>query len=231
MSKRSHESVRAGGAGAPRGIGPIPILLSLGLLLLPSAPAWAGAPTDQLKASVDQVIRILGDPALKSESRTHERRAAIRREADTIFDWEETAKRALGPHWRSLSDKDRQEFVSLFVDLLERSYISNIERYSGEKITYAGDSLDGDVATVKTRFTTKDGTEIPMDYRMLKRGDRWLVYDVKIEGVSLVGNYRTQFDKIIHTASYQELVRRLKNRQAEPTAPGGSKERQDTPRP
>ncbi len=195
-------------------------IVSVGALLMAWSQAWAGAPTDQLKTSVDQVIRILEDPTLKSESKGPERRAAIRKQADGIFDFEETARRALGAHWQNLSPKDRQEFVSLFADLLERSYISKIERYSGEKTTYAGDSIDGDLATVKTRFITKQGTEVPVDYRMLRRGDRWLVYDVVVEGVSLVNNYRTQFNKIIQTASYQELVAKMKN--SELNAPSGS---------
>lgn len=231
MSKRSDESITVKTTGALRGIGSGPVLLSLALLLLPWSQAWAGVPTDQLKGSVDQVIHVLEDPALKSESKAQERRTAIRKEADKIFDWEETAKRALGTHWRSLSEKDRKEFVSLFADLLERAYISKIELYSGEKITYAGDSVDGDVATVKTRFTTKKGTDVPVDYRMLKQGDRWLVYDVNVEGVSLVANYRTQFNRIIQTASYQELVTKMKRSQGEFSAPGGgSKEKERVPR-
>lgn len=230
MSERSRESVkleRMCSSGRARYLS---VLLGLGLWLLPWSQAWAGEPTDQLRTSVDQVIRILDDPAMKSESKAKERRAAIRREADKIFDFEETARRALGPHWQSLSEKDRQEFVSLFADLLERAYVSKIERYSGEKITYAGDSVSGDVATVKTRFITKKGSEVPLDYRMLKRGDRWLVYDVNVEGVSLVANYRTQFNKIIQTASYEELITKLRNSQSEFGVPDGSKEREKTPR-
>jgi phospholipid transport system substrate-binding protein len=107
-------------------------------------------------------------------------------------------------------EKDRQEFTRLFTDLIERAYISKIERYSGERITYAGESVDAGLATVRTRFVTKQGTEVPVDYRMHERGDRWLVYDVSVEGVSLVNNYRTQFDKIIQSSSYAELVRRMK---------------------
>jgi phospholipid transport system substrate-binding protein len=205
------------------------LLLALGSLLLLCAPVEAGAPTDQLKASVDEVIRILEDPALKPEPKTKERRDAIRKAADKIFDFQETAKRALGPHWQSLGEKDRQEFVSLFADLLERSYISKIERYSGEKIAYAGDSVDGDLATVKTRFTTKQGAEVPVDYRTLRHGDRWMVYDVNVEGVSLVNNYRTQFNKIIQTSSYQNLVAKMKSNDDQLSAPGASKGKDKTP--
>ena len=205
------------------------VLIGLSLSLLFSEPAGAGAPSDQLKTAVDRVIRVLEDPALKAESKAQERRVAIRKEADNIFDFEETAKRALGPHWRSLSDRDRQEFVSLFAGLLERSYVAKIERYSGEKIAYAGDSIDGDLAMVKTRFTTKQGTEVPVDYRMLHHEDRWLVYDVVIEGVSLVNNYRTQFNKIIQTVSYQSLVTKMRGSEDELSAPGASKEKAKTP--
>jgi phospholipid transport system substrate-binding protein len=181
-----------------------------GLLVGAPVVAEAGAPTDQLKSSVEQIVKVLEDPALKTDSRAKDRRAAIRKEAEVVFDFTETAKRALGRHWQGLSDKDRQEFTGLFTDLIERAYISKIERYSGERIAYAGEAVDGGLATVRTRFVTKQGTEIPVDYRMQQRGDRWLVYDVAVEGVSLINNYRTQFDKIIQTSSYAELVRKMK---------------------
>ncbi len=181
-----------------------------GLLVGAPAAARAGAPTDQLKASVDQIVKVLEDPGLKAESKAKDRRAAIRKEAEVVFDFNETAKRALGRHWQSLSEQDRQEFTGLFTDLIERAYIQKIERYSGERIAYAGETIDGSLATVRTRFVTKQGTEIPVDYRMQQRGDRWFVYDVSVEGVSLINNYRTQFDKIIQTSSYAELVRKMK---------------------
>ena len=189
----------------------VPLVL-LGLLLQIGSPteASAGAPTDQLRASVDQIIKVLDDPTLKPEGKVAERRAAIRKEAVVVFDFTETAKRALGRHWQGLSEQDRQEFTALFTDLIERAYISKIERYSGEKIAYTGEAVDSGLATVRTRFVTKQGTEVPIDYRMQQKGDRWLVYDVSIEGVSLINNYRTQFDKIIQTSSYAELVRKLK---------------------
>jgi phospholipid transport system substrate-binding protein len=186
------------------------LVLLVGLAVWAPAPARAGAPTDHLKASVEQIVKVLEDPAMRAGSRAQERRAAIRKEAEGVFDFTETAKRALGRHWQGLSDKDRQEFTALFTDLIERAYISKIERYSGERIAYAGESVDSGLATVRTRFVTKQGTEIPVDYRMQQRGDRWLVYDVSVEGVSLINNYRTQFDKIIQTSSYAELVRKMK---------------------
>jgi len=191
-----------------------------GLVCLFPAGAWAGAPTDQIKGTIDQVIRTVEDPALKQPAMAEQRRAAIRKQAETLFDFTETAKRALGRHWPELSDVQQREFASLFTDLLERSYINRIEQYGGERIVYSGDSIEGDTATVRTKFITKQGTEIPVDYRLLRRGDRWLAYDVFVEGISLVSNYRTQFDRIMRTASYPELVRRMRANQSEFGAPG-----------
>ena len=186
-------------------------------------PAAAGVPTDQLKGAVERVLKTLDDPALKGNQ--NDRRAAVRKIANEIFDFSEIAKRSLARHWQPLSEAQRTEFVSLFADLLERSYISKIETYGGEKIQYTAERADGDLATVSTRIVTKNGTEVPVDYRLLKRGDRWLVYDVSIEGVSLVSNYRTQFNKIIQTASYEDLVKKMKAREQDLSAPQGKSPR------
>lgn len=180
-----------------------------------SAPAAAGVPTDQLKGAVERVLKTLDDPTLKGEARLGERRVAVRKIANEIFDFSEIAKRSMARHWQPLSEAQKNEFVGLFADLLERSYISKIETYGGEKIQYTAERADGEFATVSTRIITKNGTEVPVDYRMIKRADRWLVYDVSIEGVSLVSNYRTQFNKIIQTTSYNELISKLRNKQDE----------------
>jgi len=189
------------------------IALASLLVLFFAQGAFAGPPTEQLKVRVNAVIRILSDPGLKAEGKSAERRQALRQISNGIFDWTEMAKRALGRHWQGRTEAERDEFARLFRDLLERSYISTIERYSGETITYAGDSIDGDRATVQTKFTTKQGQEVPVDYRMIRRGDRWLIYDVVVENVSLVGNYRTQFNQIIQGSSYQELVKKMKTQE------------------
>ena len=187
----------------------------LALVLVAAAPARAGQPTDQLRVEIDRVLKVLDDPELKQQGRARERRVEIRKIANGIFDFEETARRSLARHWAPRTPAERDEFVQLFADLLERSYISKIELYGGEKIAYVGETIDGDVATVKTKITTRQGTEIPVDYRMHKRGDKWLVYDVIIEGVSLVANYRVQFNKIITTSSYAELVKKMRDKQEE----------------
>ncbi len=192
------------------------VLTTFALVLTGATLVWAGEPTQQLRASVDRVTGIVRDPAMRAEARESERRAAIRDAAAAIFDFREAARRALGLHWRGLSEKDRAEFVTLFADLLERAYVAKIEHYSGEQISYVGDVVEpgAELATVKTTFLTKKGTTVPIDYRVHRRGDRWMVYDVFIEGVSLIGNYRAQFDKTIRSASYEELVKKLRAHEA-----------------
>jgi len=208
---------------------PCAAILAAVLAILSAGEAAAGPPTDQLKGAIDRVIKVLEDPSLKGDDRVAERRTAVRKIADEIFDFNEIARRALARHWQGLTDKQRAEFVALFSDLLERSYISKIELYGGEKIQYAGERMDGDTASVATRIVTKNGTEVPIDYRLLKKGDRWLVYDVNIEGVSLVSNYRTQFNKIIQTASFEDLIQKLRAKQVELTADDQSKGTKVTP--
>jgi phospholipid transport system substrate-binding protein len=182
------------------------------LVFAPASAALAGEPTEQLRRQVDAVLKTLQSPELQKESKTDERRVAIRKIAEQIFDFEETAKRSLGRHWQSRTPAERQEFVRLFSDLLEHSYIAKIDQYHGEKIAYTGEQLEGDQATVKTRIATPKGAEIPIDYRMHHANGRWLVYDVVIEGVSLVGNYRTQFNKIIQSSSWDDLVQKLRSK-------------------
>ena len=186
-------------------------LVPLALVLaLAAGPAWA-SPTDQLRQYTDHVLRVLDDPALKDA----DRRAAVRKIAVEIFDVAEAAKRALARHWQARTPAEREEFVQLFADLLERTYIARIDDYGGQRLRYVGEAVDGDLATVRARIVTRKGAEVPVESRMVRRADRWLVYDVLIENVSLIANYRAQFDRIVRTSSYEELVRRLKSRRDE----------------
>src|SRR5438309_9040584 len=139
------------------------------LLLVPLAGpdrAWAGAPTDQLRSQIDRAVKILEDPELKKDGKQKDRRTAVRQVANDIFDFAETAKRSLARHWPTRTPAEREEFVQLFSDLLERSYISKIEVYGGERIQFTGEALEAENAIVHSRLVTKQGTEIPIDYRM-----------------------------------------------------------------
>jgi phospholipid transport system substrate-binding protein len=193
--------------------------LALALTLAPAGWATPPPPTEQLRTQVQRVLRVLEDPELRKASRAADRRIALRAAAAEMFELQEITKRSLGPHWNQRTPAEREEVVRLFGELLERSYLSKIETYSGERVLFTGESLDGDLALVRTRIVTKQGAEIPVDYRMLLRGDRWMVYDVVIEGVSLVANYRGQFNKIIQSGSFADLVKRLRAKLDETPGP------------
>ena len=124
----------------------------------------------------------------------------------------EAARRALGPHWPKRSAAEREEFTGLFQGLLERGYLSRIGEYGGGRVQYVAGRGDGEFATVRAQIVTAKGTQIPIEARVVRKGERWLMYDVLIENVSLVASYRSQFDRVIRTSSFEELVRRLKDR-------------------
>ena len=177
--------------------------------------ALAGVPTDTVRDYTDAVVRVLEDPALKVEDRRAERRAAVRKIAIDIFDVQETARRALGQHWQQRSPQEREEFVQLFADLLERTYINKIDLFGGEKLRFTEEKIDGEHAVVRAKVITKQGTEVPVEARMIIRaGGRWQIYDIVIENISLVGNYRSQFDRIIRSSSYGELAKRMRTQGA-----------------
>jgi phospholipid transport system substrate-binding protein len=185
-------------------------------LLVAVAGAWAGPPTEIAKQVIERALAVLNDPSMQGEAR----RQKVKRIVDPYFDYQEMAKRSLGPTWGKLSPGQRQEFVHLFSQLLEASYSDKIEKYAKRvKIDYTGEIQDGDYVEVRT-VVHKTNDRIPLNYRLLQEGGTWKVYDVVIEGVSLVSNYRSQFNRIIHESSYAELVRRLKTKVSELTKTG-----------
>ena len=184
------------------------------LIFALAAPAQAGEPTEQMKLTIDKMISILGNPALKDPAKVEERRKLLRDTASERFDWREMARRSLARHWKQRTDEEKREFVPLFADLLEQAYMKRIENYSGDKVTYDGEKMKGKYSLVKVRIATSKQTEIPVVYRLRKKGSQWLIYDISIEGVSLVKNYRKQFDSVILSSSYQGLVEKLKEKVA-----------------
>ncbi len=184
-------------------------VVSFFLAFVISFPAFAGEPTEQIKQTTDKIISILADPALREPARAEERRKLIRRAADERFDWEEMARRSLARHWVVRTDEEKKEFISLFSDLLERTYMDKVEGYSGEKVLYEGETVDGGYGVVRAKILTAADVEISVQYRVRRKGNGWFIYDVSIEGVSLVNNYRTQFNSILLRSSYQELVKKL----------------------
>jgi phospholipid transport system substrate-binding protein len=176
---------------------------------------YAVGAADALRPTIDKVLRILADPELKSEDKARERRAALRAVIEPAIDFPEAARRTLALHWRNRTDVERDEFVTLFKNLVMHSYIRPMELYAGETVQIVGESPSVETTTVSTRIQRRQGESVPVEYRMHLRGTRWLIHDVVLEGVSLVSNYRGQFNTIIQTSSYEELVRRIRARVAE----------------
>jgi phospholipid transport system substrate-binding protein len=185
------------------------ISLIVVLVLSAATYSWAGPPTDQVRAYTDQVLKVLQSQALTLPAR----RAAVGQIASEAFAVSETAQRALGVHWQQRTPAEREEFVKLFANLLEQTYVSRIDQYGGERIAYLGEQIDGDRAIVRARIETRDGIEVlPVESRLLLKDNRWFIYDIVIANMSLISNYRAQFERVIRTASFEDLVRRLQGR-------------------
>jgi len=182
------------------------------LLGLTASVAAALTPTETVKSRVDEALQSLSQSATPSAAATERRRADIRRAADTLFDFPDMSRRALGRHWTDRTPAEREEFTRLFTDLIARTYIGKIDRYAGESISYVGEHVDGEEATVRSRVVTAKGSQIPVEYRLHRVNDEWTAYDVFIESVSLVGTYRSQFDRIIKAESFSSLLRRLREK-------------------
>ena len=174
-----------------------------------SSVAGAATPTDEIQTQVARIRQALDEPALASPASATDRRVAMLRLVGEVFDFGETARRALGRHWEVRTPAERVEFVGLFTRLLEESYLSKLEMYRDEGVTYLGDTIDRNEAVVRTRMVPPRGAEMAIDYHMYLRSDRWRIYDVTVDGVSLVDNYRVQFNKIIETSSYANLIAKM----------------------
>ncbi len=204
------------------------IILFLSLCSLLPLKAFAGEPTEQVKQTIEEVRKVFKNEDLRRPEKRAQRNARLREIVGGRFDFEEMAKRSLALYWKDRTPEERKEFVSLYSDLLRNVYLKQIQRHEHEikkheddKVVYLGEKRDGSYASVQTRVITTTGREIPVEYKLLDRGGTWKAYDVYIEGVSLINNYRTQFNQIIRSGSYEELVRKLKAKDL--SAPGGKK--------
>ena len=175
-------------------------------------PSLAGEPTDHIRKTTDKMINILHDPVLKNN--VEERRKMLRNAVNERFDWREMAQRSLADHWKTLTEEEKNNFVPLFTDLLESAYMNRIENYSGDKVSYDDEKVQGNYSLVKVAIFTDKQVQIPVVYKMKKKDQEWMIYDVSIEGVSLVKNYQQQFDSVIVSSSYQGLVEKLKEKAA-----------------
>lgn len=185
-------------------------LLAFGVLRAGAAPAPAASgPLDVVKDSSDRVMAIARDPTLKAPDKEEERRQKMIAIIDEGFNWEAMARRSLGRHWQTPTDEQRARFVALFTDLIRGTYMGRVEAYTSEKVYYKGERIDGDYARVTVDILSVNNNLIPVVYSMKRYDGRWLVYDLAIEGVKIVNNYRRQFDNILGRQSFDDLLKRI----------------------
>lgn len=189
----------------------IGIAVSVAWLLVAESAVAAPAvgPREAVEAAVVRVLGLVQD-GQAAGAPVADRSREIRRIAGEMFDFDEIARRALSQHWPALPPEEQARFVTLFRDVLERSYIAQIEARGGERITFVDELIEGNLATVRSKVVSRRGTEIRLDYRLHARDGRWQIYDVVADGVSFVASYRRQFDRVIRMESYNALRERLK---------------------
>lgn len=180
------------------------------LALCAPAAVLGGEASDQIRGTIDRGISILMRPDLQGDAKKQERRALLRKEVYPRFNFEEMSRRALGVNWKSRTPQEKQEFIAVFKELLENSYASKIEGYKGEKVVFGKEVLDLPYAEVRSTIVTTKGEEYSVNYRVLKDGAEWRIYDIVIEGVSLVNNYRSQFTEMLSKYSFDEMMVRLR---------------------
>jgi phospholipid transport system substrate-binding protein len=208
VTQPNGQSTPSSGTSALR---PMVLAVSLLWIALAAVPAYAGAPTEAMKATIDEVLRIIREKELKQPAKGDERRQQLEKVVGARFDYQEMSRRALGAPWNQLSEQEKQEFVSLFRTLLTNSYADKIETYSGEGVQYLNERTEKEYAEVRTKVLSGK-TEIPLDYRLIHKAEDWRVYDVVVDGVSLVNNYRGQFAKILRASSYSDLIDQLRKK-------------------
>lgn len=181
------------------------------MIVLSAAPAPAQSPTEDMQQYTDEVARLIRDVSSKEKDTLGSLQAAVRRLAFQIFGAPEAAREVLGRHWNERTPLEQEDFTKLFAELLEATYLAQVDTLGGSqvKIRYLGELIEGNRADVRARLSGAKGRDVVVDARLVRRDDRWLVWDVSIEGVSIIGNYRAQFDRIIRRSSYPELVRQV----------------------
>jgi len=184
-----------------------------GLILLGSGQsASAGEPTEAIRGAVNQGVDILKNAKLDSQKNRAQIIDRLRQIVYPLFDFNEMAMRSLGQNWRPLNPQQRKEFVSLFTALLEKTYADQIDLYDGQKVVYTGESVDNEYAQVDSRIFDKNGQTYSVVYRLHRVDGKWRIYDVVAENISLVNNYRAQFNRVIAKSSFEELLKSMKQK-------------------
>jgi len=189
------------------------IMILFGTICTPNTQASLAteSPMEAMRTTVRQALGVLQDQELKRPERTEERVTRLKNIADSRFDYQEMAKRSLGGQWNQLGEREQQEFVGLFTEFLTATYMEKIHDYAGEEVKFLKERLEGNYAEVKSLMVGKK-TEIPLDYRLLRKDGEWKVYDVVVDGISLVRNYRDQFSAIFRSSSYEHLTQMLREK-------------------
>ncbi len=172
----------------------------------------AGEPLNVVKAATDRALEVLKDPRLQAADKKAERIERLKQIINPIFDYEETAKRSLGGHWRRRTPDEQREFVKLFRAFLEKIYSDRIDEYAGEGIVFSRESIEKDYAEIDATIVSTKREETPLIFRLRRVNQKWLVYDAVVENISIVNNYRSQFDRVIRTSSYEELVKKIREK-------------------
>jgi phospholipid transport system substrate-binding protein len=180
-------------------------------LVIPSI-VMAGEATDRIKVVSDKIFSVISDKTLQTPELKGKKEQMIMDAVDGAFDWEEFSKRSLAKNWSKRTESEKKEFISLFKELIKRTYMEKSGQYSGGKVEFLDEKIDGEYGVVKSQLVSSAGTQTPVDYRLMKKDGAWWVYDVYIEGVSLVSNYRSQFNDILIKSSFDELLKRLKEK-------------------
>lgn len=179
----------------------------------PASTAGPLGPIDVVSRAVSRAAA-LGQPEPAGAAEMAQRKAAVREMAEELFDFDEVARRVLAQHWKDRSPQERAEFVRLFIDLLEGAYMTSIGGYRLTTVTFQGEIIKGPYARVRSRIITDKGAAVSVEYRLASARERWAVYDVEMDGVSLVSNYRSQLNSILRTSTFAELLEKLRGRQA-----------------
>ena len=185
------------------------VFLAIVFLLGSSWSVSAGAPTAQIRSAIDQGVQVLKNAKFENEKQRADVIGRLRQVVYPFFDFREMAKRSLGSNWRRINPRQQEEFVTAFTELLEKTYADKIELYDGQKVDYTGETLDKNFAVVNTQVIGKNQS-YSVDYKLQLVDGKWKIYDIVAEGISLVNNYRAQFNRVLANSSFDDLMQRIK---------------------
>jgi phospholipid transport system substrate-binding protein len=188
------------------------VFITVAIVLSRSWPVSAGEPTEEIRTAINQGVEILNRSKLDANKNRADVINSLRKIVYPVFDFKEMAKRSLGPYWRQLDPQQQNKFVSVFTEFLETTYADKIDLYDGQKVSYTGEVVDNDYATVNTKVIGNKGDSYSANYKLHQVDGKWKIYDVVVENISVVNNYRSQFNHVIRSSSFEELLKRMREK-------------------